>query len=122
MIIITEKPVRSIDVCGWYVDSYTDKSGERIYKLVGIVSPKSRGRLVSRDSTVVKDIYMDEENVVIYRSENYNNVVSCKRIMDLIASRGVSVFSLVTFYEWLKENNSKPENVKQEEAVNKNED
>ena len=105
MIIITEKPMRSIEVTGWYVDEYTDKSGKKVYKVVGIVSPKCRGRLVSRDSEVVKDLYVDEETITIYRSEHKNNVVSCKRIMDLIASRGELVFSIVSFYEWLKNQN-----------------
>ena len=102
MLIITDKPMRTIDVCGWYVDEYIDKFGKKVYKVVGIVSPKQRGRMVSRDSEVVKDVYMDEETITIYRSENYNNVTSCKRIMDLTSSRGMPVFSLLSFNEWLK--------------------
>lgn len=100
MIVITEKPMRSVDVCGWYIDEYTDKSNKKIYKVVGILSPKKRGRIISRESNVVKDIYIDEETVTIYRSENKNNALSCKRIMDLVSSRG-QVFALDMFYEWL---------------------
>jgi len=108
MLIITEKPMRTVDVCGWYIDDYVDKSGKKIYKIVGVISPKQRGRLVSRDSEVIKDVYMDEETITIYRSENYNNVSSCKRVMDLSASRGLPVFSLLSFGEWLR-GQSKPE-------------
>ena len=104
MIIITEKPSRSIEVCGWYADEYTDKSGKKVYKVVGITSPKGRGRIVTRDSGVTKDVYMDEETITIYRSDNKNNVTSCKMIMDLMASRGELVFALPSFYEWLKNN------------------
>lgn len=103
MIIITEKPMRSVEISGWYIDEYKDKSDKKIFKLVGVLSPKGRGRIVSRDSSVVKDVYTDEESIIIYRSENLNNVISCKRIIDLVAAKGGSVFSIVTFYEWLKE-------------------
>ena len=102
MLIITERPVRTIDVCGWYVDDYEDKSGKKVYKVVGIVSPKSRGRLVSRDSEVIKDIYTDEENIVIYRSEKHDNVMACKNVLDISAAKGLKVFALSSFYEWLK--------------------
>ena len=112
MLVITEKPMRTVDICGWYIDDYVDKSGKKIYKVVGVISPKQRGRLVSRDSEVIKDIYMDEETITVYRNENLNNVSSCKRIMDLSASRGMPVFSLLSFSEWLRgENASKQEEV-----------
>ena len=120
MIVITEKPLRSIEVSGWYVDEYTDKSDKRIFKLVGIISPKGRGRVVSRESSVVKDIYLDEETITIYRSENYNNVSSCKRLMDLMASRGSTVFSVYSFFDWLKSQNNKQ--VHTEEEVKPNAD
>ena len=116
MIIITEKPMRSVEVNGWYIDEYTDKSNKKIYKVVGIVSPKRRGRIVTRDTSVVKDVYMDEETVTIYRSENRNNVLSCKRIMDLMASRGSQVFALDMFYDWLSHQPTDAE------EVNANED
>lgn len=102
MLIVTEKPMRSVEIASWYVDEYTDKSNKKVYKVVGVVSPRQRGRLVTRDSTVIKDIYMDEETITIYRNENLNNVVSCKHMMDLIASRGGNVFSIFMFYDWLR--------------------
>jgi len=111
MLIITEKPMRTVDVCGWYIDDYVDKSGKKIYKIVGVISPKQRGRLVSRDSEVIKDVYMDEETITIYRSENLNNVMSCKRIMDLSASRGIPIFALLSFYDWLREQSEQKEEV-----------
>ena len=114
MLIVFEKPMRSVEVCGWYVDEYTDKSNKKVYKVVGVVSPRQRGRLVSRDSTVIKDIYMDEETVTIYRNENINNVLSCKDVIDFIASRGGTVFSLFAFYEWLK---AQQEEQKKEEVT-----
>ena len=104
MLVITEKPMRTISVCGWYVSDYEDNSGKKVYKLVGIVKPKSRGRIVTRDSKVIKDIYNDEETIVIYRHENLNNVKSCKHMMDLMASRGAEAFSIYTFYQWLNNN------------------
>jgi len=111
MLVITEKPMRTVDICGWYVDDYTDKSGKKVYKVVGIVSPKQRGRIVSRDSEVIKDVYMDEETITIYRSDNINNVISCKHIMDLSSSRGIPVFSLLSFYEWLRGQSEQKEEV-----------
>ena len=37
--IITERPERSIDVMGYGINSYVDKSGNKIWKVYGIVSP-----------------------------------------------------------------------------------
>ena len=39
MTIITDKPARTIDVIGYGIDSYTDKSGKKIWKVYGVVSP-----------------------------------------------------------------------------------
>ena len=33
MLIITDKPVRTIDVVGYGIDSYLDKSGQKIWKV-----------------------------------------------------------------------------------------
>ena len=39
MTIITDKPARTIDVVGYGIDSYVDKSGNKIWKVYGVVSP-----------------------------------------------------------------------------------
>ena len=116
--IVTEKPVRSIEVKGYGVDSYVDKNGKKIYRVYGIVSPSFRGRLVSRDSEVVKDLYADESTIVIYRNENENICYACKGMIDGHVARGVPVFGVEQFKEWLRsQQESRAEEV---ETVNEN--
>ena len=76
--IVFGKPNRTINVIGYGVDSYKDKNGVEIWRVYGIVTAGGRGRLVSRDSTVVKDIYMDETTVVIFRSSLKEDAEKCK--------------------------------------------
>ena len=101
MIIITEKPERTIDVVGYGIDSYTDKSGQKIWKVYGIVSPMKRGRIVTRDSGVIKDLYMDEETICIFRSASKWDVEQCKRVIDVNIAHGVNFFSVEAFKELL---------------------
>ena len=101
--VVTEKPVRSIEIKGYGVDSYVDKNGKKIYRVYGIVSPSFRGRLVSRDSEVVKDLYGEETTIVIYRNEDENLCCVCKGMIDGHVARGIPVFSVEQFKEWLKE-------------------
>ena len=100
--IITERPERSIDVMGYGVDSYVDKSGTKIWKVYGIVSPMQRGRLVSRDSSVIKDFYVDEETICIYRSTDEDEVKMCKQCIDINVTHNVGFFSVYAFQELMK--------------------
>ncbi len=100
--IITERPERSIDVMGYGIDSYVDKSGNKIWKVYGIVSPMQRGRLVSRDSSVIKDLYIDEETICIYRSTDEDEVRMCKQCIDINVTHNVGFFSVYAFQEMMK--------------------
>ena len=99
--IVTERPVRSIDVFGYGVDSYIDKSGKKIYRVYGIVKCGVRGRLVTRDNQEVKDLYTDDTTVVIYRSEDKNNALACKDMIDHHVASGAPAFSVEGFKNWL---------------------
>lgn len=99
--IITEKPNRSIDIKGYGVDSYTDKEGKKIYRVYGIVEPGCRGRLVSRDSEVIKDLYIDDNTVVIYRNEDKKFAIACKDMLDRHIAQGAFAFSVEAFKQWL---------------------
>lgn len=101
--IITERPVRSIDVIGYGVDSYTDKNGKKVYRVYGVVKPGLRGRLATRDSDVVKDLYIDDTTMVIFRSENKDDAIACKDMLDNHVTRGVPSFSVEVFKAWLKD-------------------
>jgi len=92
--IITEKPVRSIDVKGYGVDSYVDKNGKKVYRVFGIVEAGSRGRLVSRNSEVIKDLYIDDTTIVIFRSEDKKQCIACKDMIDGHIARGMPVFGV----------------------------
>ena len=114
--IITDKPTRSIDIKGYGVDSYIDKNNKRIYRVYGIVEPGSRGRLVSRDSDVIKDLYIDDTTIVIYRNENRDLCVTCKGMIDAHIARGVPVFGVEEFKQWVREQTTKTkEDIKEEE-------
>lgn len=99
--IITEKPNRSIDIKGYGVDSYTDKEGKKIYRVYGIVEPGCRGRLVSRDSEVIKDLYIDDNTIVIYRNEDKKLAIACKDMLDRHIAQGALAFSVEAFKQWL---------------------
>ena len=107
--IVTERPVRSIDVVGYGVDSYTDKNGKKIYRVYGVVEAGLRGRLVTRNSDEVKDLYIDDTTMVIYRSEEKNKAIACKDMLDQHVLRGMPAFSVEAFKSWL-ENPMPPEN------------
>lgn len=107
--IITDKPTRSIDIKGYGVDSYIDKGGKKIYRVYGIVEPSSRGRFVSRDSNDVKDFYIDDTTIVIYRNENKDLCITCKGMIDAHVARGINVFGVEEFKQWLKEQTNKKE-------------
>lgn len=115
--VIFNKPNKSIDVIGYGVDSYKNKEGQEIWRVYGIVTAGGRGRLVSRDSTVVKDFYMDETTVVIFRSSNKLDADKCKEALDKSIANKFNVFSVDTFKDWLAE---QKESVKEE--GNKNAD
>ena len=101
--IITEKPNRSIDIKGYGVDSYTDKEGKKIYRVYGIVEPGYRGRLVSRDSEVIKDLYIDDNTIVIYRNEDKKLAIACKDMLDRHIAQGAFAFSVEAFKQWLND-------------------
>lgn len=107
--IVTDKPVRSIDVVGYGVDSYTDKNGKKIYRVYGVVEPAMRGRLATRNSDVIKDLYIDDTTMVIFRSEDKNKAIACKDMIDQHVLRGMPAFSVEAFKSWL-ENPMPPEN------------
>ena len=102
--IITNKPTRSIDIIGHGLDSYKDKSGKTIWRVYGIVAPGSRGRIVSRDSDVIKDLYIDDTTIVIYRSDDKNKATICKDFIDRHIATKAPVFGVEEFKLWLKEN------------------
>ena len=123
MTIITDKPKRTIQVVGYGIDSYTDKSGQKIWKVYGILSPMQRGRLVTRDSSVIKDLYIDEETICIFRSTNELEVLQCKHVMDVNVAHGVNFFSVEAFKELLdKMNKRKQDHIVIEDGVIVNED
>lgn len=123
MTIITDKPKRTIQVVGYGIDSYTDKSGQKIWKVYGILSPMQRGRLVTRDSSVIKDLYIDEETICIFRSTNELEVLQCKHVMDVNVAHGVNFFSVEAFKELLdKMNKRKQDDIVIEDGVIVNED
>lgn len=110
--IISEKPMRSIQVIGYGVDSYKDKEEHEIWRVYGIVSPAKRGRVVTRDGAETKDIYLDENLVVIFRSSKKEDAVSCKVSLDKTIANGFPLFSVDAFREWLKSDKKKVEEQK----------
>lgn len=113
--IVFEKPNRTVYVIGYGVDSYKDKEGKEIWRVYGIVTAGGRGRLVSRDSTVVKDFYMDESTVVIFRSSLKEDANKCKEALDKTIANHFPLFSVEAFKEWLAEDKlpKKKEEVKE---------
>ena len=101
--VITERPVRSINIIGYGVDSYTDKNGKKVYRVYGIVKPGSRGRLATRDSDIVKDLYIDDTTMIIFRSENKEDAIACKNMIDAHVARGVPAFAVEEFKAWLRD-------------------
>ncbi len=107
LTIVFEKPNRSISIVGYGVDSYKDKEGKEIWRVYGIVTPATRGRMVSRDSNVIKDIYTDESTVVIYRSSNKEDAVCCKEAIDKTVANQFPIFAVEAFKEWIREEKDK---------------
>ena len=122
--IITEKPSRSIEIKGYGVDSYIDKATEKkVYRVYGIVQPGSRAKLVPRDSEDpkdVKDIYIDDAKIIIYRNENLDLCLTCKGMIDGHVARGVPMFGVEQFKDWIKEQLEKKEETKEEEKGDDN--
>ena len=119
--IVTERPVRSIDIVGYGVDSYTDKNGKKVYRVYGVVKPGFRGRLATRDSDVVKDIYVDDTTMVVYRSEDKNEAIACKDMIDKHVLKGVPAFFVEPFKDWLKNTQDiTPQAPKKEDDINAN--
>lgn len=114
--IITEKPTRSIDIKGYGVDSYIDKiTNKKVYRVYGIVEAGSRARLVPRDSEDpkdIKDLYIDDTKIIIYRNDNRDLCVTCKGMIDAHIARGISVFGVEEFKRWLKEQTEKKNEAK----------
>lgn len=105
--VIFSKPNKTIDVIGYGVDSYKDKEGKEIWRVYGIVTAGSRGRIVSRDSSVVKDFYTDETTVVIFRSSNKEEAEKCKEALDKTIANKFPLFSVEAFKDWIKEDKAK---------------
>lgn len=105
--IITDKPIRSIDIKGYGVDSYIDKiTNKRVYRVYGIVESGSRAKLVPRDSENpldIKDLYIDDTKIIIYRNDNKDLCITCKGMIDAHVARGINVFGVEEFKQWLKE-------------------
>ena len=113
--IISHRPVRTVDIVSYGIDSYEDKGGKKIYKVFGVISPSMRGRLCSRDSEVVKDFYIDETTITIFRSENEADAIECKNALDYTIFKGLPVFNVEGFKQLLEE--SKKEQKKIEEST-----
>ena len=105
--IITERPFRSINIQGYGVDSYTDKSGKKIYRVYGIVEPGSHGRIIGRNHDDVKDFYTDDYNIVIFRNEDKGKAMACKNMIDVHVANGAPIFIVEEFKQWLQH----PENL-----------
>lgn len=114
--IITDKPIRSIDIKGYGVDSYIDKiTNKRVYRVYGIVEAGSRARLVPRDSENpldIKDLYIDDARIVIYRNDSKDLCITCKGMIDAHVARGIGVFGVEEFKRWLKEQTEKKNEAK----------
>lgn len=79
--------------------------------------------MVTRDSSVIKDLYIDEETICIFRSTNESEVLRCKHVMDVNVAHGVNFFSVEAFKELLdKMNKRKQDDIVIEDGVIVNED
>ena len=79
--------------------------------------------MVTRDSSVIKDLYIDEETICIFRSTNELEVLQCKHVMDVNVVHGVNFFSVGAFKELLdKMNKRKQDDIVIEDGVIVNED
>ena len=120
--IITEKPCRSIEIKGYGLDFYVDSTtNKRVYRVYGIVEAGTRARLVPRDSEDpkdIKDLYIDDAKIIIYRNDDKRMVLACKDMLDRHVAQGAPVFGVEAFKQWLKN----PQlNVEQEELEQENE-
>lgn len=104
MIIVTEKPVRSIELIGYGVSKYTDKNGKVIHKVYGIIYPAMRGRIVPRmeegksvDPHAIKDMYFDEQEITLFRSKNEDEANLFKKFLDVANAQGVNIVSVSDF-------------------------
>ena len=117
--IITEKPVRSIAIKGYGVDSYIDSAtNKRVYRVYGVVEAGTRARLVPRDSEDpkdIKDLYIDDAKIIIYRNENSDLCMACKGMIDAHISRNIPVFGVEQFKQWVEEQKEELNKVKEEE-------
>jgi hypothetical protein len=68
----------------------------------------------------VKDIYIDDAKVIIYRNENKDLCVACKGMIDAHVAKGIPVFGIEAFKQWVKEQVEKNEEVKEEVDTNVN--
>ncbi len=122
--IITDKPIRSVEIKEYGVDSYIDKvTNKKVYRVYGIMESGHRAKLVPRDSENpldVKDIYIDDAKVIIYRNENKDLCVACKGMIDAHVSKGIPVFGIEAFKQWVKEQIGNNEEVKEEVDTNVN--
>ena len=103
--IITEKPCRSVEIKGYGLDFYTDTStGKRVYRVYGIIEAGTRARLVPRDSEDpkdIKDLYIDDAKIIIYRNEDRKLAMVCKDMLDRHVAQGATVFGVEAFKQWL---------------------
>ena len=117
--VITEKPVRSIAIKGYGVDSYIDSTtNKKVYRVYGVVEAGTRARLVPRDSEDpkdIKDLYIDDAKIIIYRNENPDLCMACKGMIDAHISRGIPVFGVEQFKQWVEEQKEELSKVKEKE-------
>ncbi len=107
IMVVFEKPNKSVFIMGYGVDSYKDKEENEIWRVYGIVMPATRGRNVPRDGNTVKDIYNDESTVVIFRSSNKEDAVCCKKAIDETVMNHSFVFVVETFKKKMLEEKNK---------------
>ena len=117
--IITEKPVRSIQIKGYGVDSYIDSAtNKKVYRVYGVVEAGTRARLVPRDSEDpkdIKDLYIDDAKIIIYRNENKDLCMACKGMIDGHIARGIPVFGVEQFKQWVEEQKEELSKIQKQE-------
>ena len=117
--IITEKPVRSIQIKGYGVDSYIDSAtNKKVYRVYGVIEAGKRARLVPRDSEDpkdIKDLYIDDAKIIIYRNESQDLCLACKGMIDGHIARGIPVFGVEQFKQWVEEQKEEISKIQKEE-------
>lgn len=123
MTIIFDKPSKSVQVIGYGVDSYVTKEGNTIYKVYGVINEPRTARLVDNDhKDSVKTLYLEGNEVTIYRSTDLKRAQGCKNAIDNTLARGMLVFPVEAYKQMeeqaIKEAESKVVNLKIEPKEN----